>query len=342
MGSPLMATAQVLHDQAVIHRLGLNRFSNALVRSVLALLNDTDADVVGRISRGDFGDRKHNQSELETLLTEIRVMQAQGWLALGETLTGHLDDLAAVELEFNERLVATGAAQVGIELQTMRLTVSQVVAAAKARPFQTRLLKEWLSDSEEAARRRVTGAIRMGFVEGQSIPEIVRRIRGTRAQRFTDGILEINRRGAEAMVRTAVTHIASVAANEVYSAFEDVVEGIRWVSTLDSRTSLTCASLDGKIFSLDKGPRPPGHVNCRSTTIPVLVGMEPFERTTFEAWVSGQPSEVQDDVLGATRARLFRSGGLKLDRMTDNRGEVLTLDELRQRDASSFRAAGLE
>jgi len=37
-------------------------------------------------------------------------------------------------------------------------------------------------------------------------------------------------------------------------------------------------------------------------------------------------------VLGVERARLFREGGLTLDRFIDDQGNVLSLDELRIND----------
>lgn len=334
-----MPTAQALHDQAVVHRAGLNRYSNALVRSVIALLNRTDADIVARISRDDLTD--FQDYRWRTLLSEVRHMQAEAWVTLGETFTGHLDDLAGAEADFSRRLVEVGAGLVNVELQSMRLSTDIVIAAVKARPFSGRLLSEWLADTEDAAANRVRNAIRMGAVEGQTVDEIVRRIRGTKAARYQDGILEINRRAAESMVRTAVTHVASTAAQETYAEAGDLIEGIEWVSTLDSRTSKTCAGLDGQVFPLDKGPRPPAHIGCRSTTIPRIKGLEPFERTTFEAWLKGQPRGVQDDVLGPTRVDLWLRGRLDLSKMVDDRGEVLTLDELRQRDAAAFKRAGL-
>jgi SPP1 gp7 family putative phage head morphogenesis protein len=43
----------------------------------------------------------------------------------------------------------------------------------------------------------------------------------------------------------------------------------RYVATLDSRTSSICAALDGREFEYGKGPMPPQHFNCRSTTVPI-------------------------------------------------------------------------
>lgn len=256
------ATTQQLHDLAVGHRIQLGRYSNTIVRDVIALLNRTDADIVARITRGDFDIGNHTRVELELLLDEVRQMTADAWAALGAELGSQLDDLAGAEQDFSRSLVETGAVQVNIQLQSMQLTTAQVVAAVKARPFQGRFLADWLKDTSEAAQRRVRDAIRQGFVESQSIDEIVRRIRGTRAAQYRDGILEINRRSAEALVRTAITHTSSVAANLVYQDSADVIEAIVWVATLDSRTTLICIGLDGKTFPLDGGPRPPAHVNC--------------------------------------------------------------------------------
>ena len=42
------------------------------------------------------------------------------------------------------------------------------------------------------------------------------------------------------------------------------------VATLDSRTSSVCRSLDGRVFPVDSGPRPPFHINCRTSFVLVL------------------------------------------------------------------------
>lgn len=338
--------AKTLHDQAVIHRVGLEKYSNALVQSVMALLERVNKDIVAKISLTDFSERQSALGALEALLKEVRFRQAEGWVEISGAFESELDDLAGVETDFSRKLLAsaaklTGETSLSVELQSQKLSLSQVVAAVKARPFQGKLLSEWLNDADESQARRVKEALRQGWVQGEATSEIVRRVRGSRAAKYSDGILEINRRGAEAMVRTAITHVSSVAANEVYEAAGDIITGIRWVSTLDSRTTIICASLSDTVFPKDKGPRPPAHINCRSTTTPVLRGMKEFERTTYADWFKGQPEDVQNDILGPTRAALFRDGKLPLDRFINDRQQVLTLDQLRERDAASFARAGL-
>ena len=58
------------------------------------------------------------------------------------------------------------------------------------------------------------------------------------------------------------TRIAAVARQAVAEANGDIVAGVRMVATLDSRTSSVCRSLDGRVFPVDSGPRPPVPINC--------------------------------------------------------------------------------
>ncbi len=64
--------------------------------------------------------------------------------------------------------------------------------------------------------------------------------------------------------------------------------------------------------------------------------------TTYQEWLSKQSAQFQDDTLGVTKGKLFREGGLKLDRFVDVNGNELTLADIAKRDASAFVAAGLD
>ncbi len=130
----------------------------------------------------------------------------------------------------------------------------------------------------------------------------------------------------------------------VYQANADVVKAVEWVSVLDSRTTLLCASRDGMIMPVGSGPRPPAHYGCRSTMAPVvgdIVGVEKFERKTYPEWLKGQSVEVQNEVLGPTRGKLFRQGGVTINQFVDRKGATLTLEQLRRADASAFERAGV-
>jgi len=70
------------------------------------------------------------------------------------------------------------------------------------------------------------------------------------------------------------------------------------------------------------------------------VGQVPA-KMTYEEWLRRQDVEFQNEVLGPTRAKLFREGGLSMDDFVTNSGRRYSLQELRRRDAEAFRKAGV-
>jgi len=63
--------------------------------------------------------------------------------------------------------------------------------------------------------------------------------------------------------------------------------------------------------------------------------------TNYQEWFSRQSFDRQKQIVGEKRARLIRDGGMSPDEFYTDRGEWLTLDQLRERDAQAFRGAGL-
>lgn len=61
-----------------------------------------------------------------------------------------------------------------------------------------------------------------------------------------------------------------------------------------------------------------------------LIGTIPAQ-TTYGTWLKRQSKEFQNEVLGPTRAEMFRQDKLTLDKFVARDGDVLTLDELRSR-----------
>ena len=314
-----------LVDRFVHRRIALGRYSTHVVRQVLGLLQRTETTVVDRVKLADdslSGDR------LRRLVQELRTVMDAGYTLLNQHLEGELDALAGPE----SRFVGTTLKEAGATINLDDLpSVSQIVAAAKARPFQGVHLRDALRELSDNAAKRVRNAVQSGFVEGQSPAQVARTLRGTAAARYKDGVLATSRRGAETLVRTAVTHTASVAAQETYDAFSDVVSGVVWSSILDGRTTLICIGLNGRHFPVDSGKRPPAHWGCRSIIVPEIKGVESAPIPSYADWLKRQTVAQQDDVLGPARARLWRAGKVALESFTDRKGQVLTLEQLAAR-----------
>lgn len=178
-----------------------------------------------------------------------------------------------------------------------------------------------------------------GVKQGLSVDEITRGLAGTKTQ---TGVLDGGRFAAKALVRTAATHAASEARG---AAFRELgLTHWRFVATLDHRTSLQCASEDGKVYPVGEGEMPPLHINCRSVAVPAfgpddepsgkrasIRGQVPAS-TTFEEWVETIPKGEQDRYFGKTKAAAWRAGKLTLKDMLGRDMQPLTLAELRELD----------
>jgi SPP1 gp7 family putative phage head morphogenesis protein len=72
-----------------------------------------------------------------------------------------------------------------------------------------------------------------------------------------------------------------------------------------------------------------------------LTGQVPAE-TTYAQWLKKQPVWFQEDVLGKTRAKLFRGGGLDLPKFVNTQGDEIPLKQLAVKHRNAFKAAGLD
>ena len=350
-----------LTTSTIRHQVYLERLKSHEVNQFAAFLRQMDQRLRQRLESStpltDF-----SRARLERLLASIeRALQAI-FDNYYEELAGHLTDLALYEAEFESRNLNAALANV----ETAIPAANQVRIAVFSAPLSVRgsdggkLLEPFVRDWQANEIKRVTGAIRQGAFEGQTNAEIVRRLRGSKANQYRDGLLSITNRNAQSVVRTAVQHVASEARFQTWETNRRVVKGYRWVATLDSRTTQQCRSLDGQTFVLGKGPKPPVHVGCRSTTVAELDQRFQFLKEgatrsskdgyvsaelTYYDWLKQQTPEFQNDALGPSRAKLFRDGGLTPKRFADlNLGrhfQPMTLAEMRKQEPEAFAQANL-
>ena len=122
--------------------------------------------------------------------------------------------------------------------------------------------------------------IRQGVFSGESTQQIANRMIGRLEFGQRGSVRQIAQAGGEltklanhqiqTIVRTSVNQVQNQASQAVYAANSKVAPKYEYVATLDSRTSPICKRLDGRKFEYNKGPTPPQHFNCRSTTVPVV------------------------------------------------------------------------
>jgi SPP1 gp7 family putative phage head morphogenesis protein len=205
--------------------------------------------------------------------------------------------------------------------------------------------------------------VRNGLLTGETTPSIAKRLIGNlQFGEEAKTVRQLVAAGGQAtavadnqimaLVRTSINQVANSASQQVYEANQDITKKYRYVATLDSRTSSICAALDGREFEYGKGPMPPQHFNCRSTTVPIIDpdilppstiakrasadGPVPIN-TSYGQWLKDQPRSVQQDVLGPGKVpyfnRLVDKYGARdaMAKLVRDDGSELTLVQLRKR-----------
>jgi SPP1 gp7 family putative phage head morphogenesis protein len=277
-------------------------------------------------------------------------------------------NFGAILLERMDAFALVAAKQAaGYLRQSIPLTIGYNVPApsvlqelVRKNPFDGELLKDWAASVGSAAKKSLRRQLNIGLTSGESIDAITRRIMGdpVASRAFTGAAtMKAQRRNVRSVVRTMSNGVFNGARQATYEANSDVLKGIQWVSTLDVRTTDICQSLDGQVFSVTAGPRPPAHHQCRSTTVPItkswkelgvnakdpriggrayrdvktgLSGVLP-DRPKYPQWLRKQDRASQVAVLGERRTRLFRGNRLAFDDLFKN-NRMLTLDELALRE----------
>lgn len=356
-----MATPQKLLDAVIRNQVYLERLKTGEVNQFAAFLKEIDKGLRERLSGGKEL-TEYSRQRIETLLVTVDGMLGEIFANYYDELAGHLLELADYEAE-NEAKIITGVSEQP-NFEMVIPAPAQVRAAVMSHPLSVRgpdggkLLEPFIKDWTHTEQKAITGAIRQGFFEGQTNAQIIQRIRGTKANKFTDGLLATTSRHADAIVRTAVQHTASVARMVTLKANADVCKGYQWSSTLDGRTSAPCRSLDGQVFEFGKGPVPPIHIRCRSSMLPALSdefawltegetrasAQGPVDaKQTYYEWLKTQGHDFQDDVLGKTKGKIFRDGGISPEKFAslsmDKNFEPLTLAELRKLEPAAFQKA---
>lgn len=349
-----------LIDQTTRHAVMLERLKSGEVAKFEPFLRDIDRSIRKRLSVGNL--TEFSRKRLNRLLIAIENDLSAVLKAHSSELMSGLREVASYEAEFEARSLS----KVLVNVEATIPTASQVSAAILSAPMSVRgadggkLLKSFITDWSDKEIERVTGAIRQGAFEGQTNSQILRAIRGTRANKYRDGILAITDRHAASIIRTSVQHIASTARAETWKANSNLIKSYQWISTLDGKTTAICQNLDSRVFKVGAGPVPPAHINCRSVTTAVLderfdflkdgatrasKGGQVSASLTYYDWLKQQPVKFQNSAIGIRRARILRAGGLSSEefaKLSMGRNfKPITLKEMRKLEPEAFEKAGL-
>lgn len=358
--------AESLTEIATRHQVFLERLKTSEANKFVTVLDEADKLIRETLSMMDSG-KVNNTGKmvLNTMLKDLRKKQQVLYRRNEKLFLKSLKEITGYEAEFESRAIERSIAEeLGRTAPAVKIpTAEQAFAAATTKPLSAtgQMLRPFIKNWSSSQINKVEQSIRRGWAEGRTVGQMSREIRGTKALKYKDGIIRgLANRQAQAVVRTSIQHVSSAGRMATWERNQDIVKEYRWVATLDSRTTHQCQSLDGRTFKVNDGPRPPIHVQCRSTTVAVPAKKYSFlqdgqtraskdgyvrGKQTYYQWLKKQPKYFQVEALGAKRTKLFREGGLSAKRFSelqlDKNFTPLTLDEMRILEPKVFERADL-
>jgi SPP1 gp7 family putative phage head morphogenesis protein len=344
-------------DISVRHRIFLQRLAANHEKELAKLLSAGGRDKAAIVRDGldvALAEGKFTRRQAAILAK----MEKELGRAIGSTVDSakdwyirELDDLVQNEIEGASKILAAGIK--GGRAEVLKLpALASVKRLTETTPYSGYTIEQWFSGTSETAMRRIMARVRVGIANGESIDQMVMAIRGTPAAKYADGIFSgYTESQARTIARTLTNGVSNAAYQDVFAENKELIAYERYTATLDSRTTLVCASLDGNTYKVGEGPVPPLHPNCRSLRIAITEGMAEdakrgesglANRQSYQEWLKRQPEWMQKEVLGETRQKLFAEGKMTLDKFIDHNGQTYTLDQLKKVDEAAFKRAGIE
>ena len=347
-----MSSNTFLIDAASRHAILVTRYANGvddgIEKEIRAALKKVGT-IIEELYSPDI-----TPARLRRLQEQIKELLQGEYRSIFDGLNEDLNDFIDQEIEFNQEMFNKS-----VDADINRPTLPSVL-----RSFNGNLMdvevgnqikpKEALSQYGKAKIKQINQKVKDVYTERKTQAQLQKEIRE---------LIPLQARQAGSLSRTLINTASSVARFEHMFGNLDIFDGYEWVATLDSRTSLVCMGRDGRIFPFKQSsPIPPAHWGCRSTIVPSvkdeynLIGEVKGERpakgsegrqivsglSTYGGWLRKQSAEFQNKVLGTERAKLFRNGKLSIDRFTNDKGQILTLKQLKKENPIAFERANLD
>jgi SPP1 gp7 family putative phage head morphogenesis protein len=377
------------YSNSVARRV-INSYNDIIIDAVdqLRVIDDLTAPVKAARLRSILAQLKQSLDGWAGDATEITATELQGIAQLqSEFVTDELrkalpegilrSNINTVEIspQFAQSVVTTDPTQLNVVTlsddlfaaaygapQTFSLTAAQ--GATITLPNGQVVSKAFRGIATSQAEQ-FSQVVRNGLLTGETTPSIAKRLIGslqfgeeakTVGQIAAAGgqLTQVADNQIIALVRTSINQVANAASQQVYEGNQDITKKYRYIATLDTRTSAICRALDGREFDYGKGPIPPQHFNCRSTTVPVIDykaldippppegkrasmdGPVPGNET-YGQWLAKQPRSTQADALGPGKVAYFNRLANKygptdaMAKLVRDDGSELTLAQLRSR-----------
>ncbi|MCX5832004.1 MAG: minor capsid protein [Deltaproteobacteria bacterium] len=368
-----MSIPKKLMNSAVKSQTALDQYSHHLNIKVQGLLKAAEDEIAGKLAQIDPSGptmTAWKKNRLVQLNEEIKKILDRIFQKITNDINNRLTETATTQAD---SIVKSFNKAVGVDLFKVTLTPDVVKGIAENTMIDGKIIGDWwlkqstdLQNRLSASMAEGTMKIQIGMLQGETVGQLIGRIRGTAT---SPGVMSLTKRQATALVRTSVMSVANATRMETFKANADVLDGFEWIATLDKRTTLECAALDGKRFDMDMKPvghnkaypAIPAHWGCRCCLVPVtkswaeLAGPKspltskqiksldnipagerasmngPVPAQAYDAWLKDQPATTQEEILGTGRFDLWKREKLDMADLINNKGRPIPLEVLKRR-----------
>ena len=317
-------------DATIALQLDILRASEGVSRDVVKILRELEKELIGKIASDNL--TEWGRARVNKQLKEARELIERYYDQIAVKSISDTDEIAKLAASVTASSISSAAVLPTAAVLDRIATDAVIQGAAQG---------AWWQKQAADVQFKFAAAVRQGLAGAETNQKIVQRVRE---------VMDVSKRNAAALVQTSTATIANDARAAAMAANDDLILAYRAVATLDSRTCLTCAPLDGLEWTKagnpigHKFPLPsyPLHFNCRCLLLGKVLEGEPggtrastdgqvSASLTFEGWLERQPIERQNDILGKGRAELYRKGTITLQDLVSGRGRPLTIEQLKAR-----------
>ncbi len=186
------------------------------------------------------------------------------------------NNLQKIEKQINDSILQLGSKEVDYTKQSLQhatLVGSQAAADVLntnvlnksaideliKRPWQESNFSDRIWKNKAQLINSLKSELTNGIIQGKSIYEVANTI---------DVRLDVGRSQTQRLVRTEYMHALNQGQIESYRA--KGYTKLKWIATMDDKTSKICRKLNRKEYDIERLPDIPAHPNCRCTMVPVI------------------------------------------------------------------------
>ena len=341
---------QQIADALVKRHLLASRVEAGWREDLMTALAVLDMDIIRALKAADpteFAMLTRRRRAVTDLLDETLAPLIMAWYvrtaARFDTLLGRLatNEAGAVQDIVNDVTEDEVIAEIPPDTSLRRRVAAALIPSASRPTDLSTTGADWWARQGESLLQRLGDQLMVSVSLEESLTQMTQRVRGTSDAGFQDGVMGRARQDASRLLTTQVTNAVSEARVAVAERNTGRLVLQHRALLEEKNVCIICFTRHGKRYTAEAPHEPIGHALpyllgvpyhplCRCSMDTVLAsGGGVITDETLSAWLRRQGTAFQNELLGPTRAQMFRDGKLTPKNLLDaSTGRPLTLEEV--------------